>query len=77
MPQVLADLFTSKKFLAALLGLVVVIVNHFGMNLDTDALMTALSPIIAYIVGQGIADHGKEQAIVNAKQNQGVSAHKL
>jgi len=57
-------LLTSKKFIAALVGLGVVVVAHFGLTLDQESIMVALSPILAYIVGQGIADTGKEKAKV-------------
>ena len=57
-------LFTSKKFIASLIGVGVVIGAHFGLALDQESIMVALSPILAYILGQGIADTGKEKAKV-------------
>jgi hypothetical protein len=57
-------LFTSKKFLVALVGLVVATTAHFGLNLDEAAILTLLTPILAYIGAQGIADFGKEKAKV-------------
>jgi len=33
----------------------------FGLNIPTQDLFTMLSPAMAYIVGQGIADNGKER----------------
>ncbi len=56
------DLLRSKKFQAASLGLIVAIGGHFGFDLDSDILLTVLSPILAYIAGQGLADFGKERA---------------
>ncbi len=52
----------SKKFQAAVVGLVVAIAGNVGLDLDEVALMTILSPILAYIAGQGLADIGKEKA---------------
>lgn len=54
-------LFESKKFLAALAAFIAVIVSHFS-GLPTETIITAVSGIMAYIVAQGIADHGKEAA---------------
>ena len=55
------DLLRSKKFQAALVGLVVVIGKHFIPELDEMAAVVILLPILVYILGQGIADVGKER----------------
>ena len=57
-------LLKSKKFLMAILGVAVAIAARFGLNLDTAALYAVVSPIIAYIIGQGLADTGKEKAMI-------------
>jgi hypothetical protein len=59
--KTIRDLFGSKKFLAALVGLIVWIASVAGFDLDPDAVdkMLALT-IVPFIIGQGIADHGKE-----------------
>lgn len=54
------ELLKSKKFQAAVVGLVVAILSHFGLDVDNATVMTILSPILAFILGQGIADAGKE-----------------
>ena len=64
MNEVFTALLTSKKFMAALAGLFVGFASKIGLNLPAEDIVTLLSPIIAYIVGQGIADHGKEKAAV-------------
>ena len=56
----LTDLLTSKKALAALTGVVVALGARVGLHLDSEAIQTILLPIIAYILGQGAADFGKE-----------------
>jgi uncharacterized membrane protein YoaK (UPF0700 family) len=50
----------SKKFIAAAIGVVVWLVGKLGAHLDSTELTEAITPLLAYIVGQGIADHGKE-----------------
>ena len=53
-------LIGSKKFQAAVIAVVVMVGAEIGLDLDTEALLAIVSPLIAYILGQGIADHGKE-----------------
>lgn len=62
------DLLRSKKFQAALLGLVVAVAGHYGLNLTDETLWAILSPILVYIGAQGLADAlpGKEKALVEA-----------
>lgn len=50
----------SKKALAALAGVVVALAAKAGFDLDTEAVLAIVSPVIAYILGQGAADFGKE-----------------
>ena len=59
-------LLTSKKFQAAVIGVVVMVLGEVGLQLDPDTLLLVVSPIIAYIVGQGVADIGKGKAEVEA-----------
>ncbi|MHA1942362.1 MAG: hypothetical protein ACW97P_11685 [Candidatus Hodarchaeales archaeon] len=54
------DLLKSKKFQAALAGVIVVVVISFIPEIDETALTEIVALIIAYIVGQGLADFGKE-----------------
>lgn len=58
----LKTLLTSKKFRAAIAGVVVALIAKLGIELDTDAVAIIISPILAYIIGQGVADHGKSRA---------------
>lgn len=53
------DLFASKKFLVALVSVIAHVAGRYGFDVDQEAMITILSPLYAYIVGQGIADHGK------------------
>lgn len=64
MPQVIRDLLASKKFLVSLVGVLVWALAKVGFSVDSDALLLVLSPFYAYVLAQGIADHGKEAAKV-------------
>ena len=53
------QLLTSKKFTAMVIGIAATfLATRFG--LDEAATQEVMKVIIAYIIGQGIADHGKE-----------------
>lgn len=61
--KIMIELFKSKKFLAALAGAAVVVLNKaIGLELPEADVLKILGVIASYIVGQGIADHGKEKA---------------
>lgn len=62
----LKSLLTSKKFLVAALACIVWGVGKLGVHLDNDALLGAVTPLWAFVIGQGIADHGKEAAKIDA-----------
>ena len=69
MGKAITDLFQSKKALAAMAAVIVGLAAKLGFEISTDELLPILSPLMAYIVGQGIADHGKERAKVEAAQS--------
>lgn len=64
----LKDAFTSKKFLAAVVGAIVVAFGQ-GVGLSDEQSMKISAMVVAYIVGQGVADHGKEKVRLEAKLN--------
>lgn len=66
MKDLLASLFSSKKFLVMLAGIILAIASQLGLNIDPKLLDQILTMVSVYIVGQGIADHGKEAAKVAA-----------
>lgn len=41
-------------------------VMKLGFNVDSETVGLIVTPIIAAIIGQGVADHGKEAAKVEA-----------
>ena len=65
----MADLCKSKKALTAIAAVIIAGAAKIGWDVTTDELMPILSPLMAYIVGQGIADHGKERAKVETAQS--------
>lgn len=67
--SVIVEMLGSKKFVAGIVGVLVAGAARIGWHLDVDAIMAILSPLIAAILGQGVADLGKERA-----QIEGVNA---
>lgn len=63
---VILDLLRSKKFVAAIAGVIVAGAARIGWDLDVDAVLTIISPILAAILGQGLSDLGKERAKADA-----------
>jgi len=57
--RMLIEALTSKKAIATVVGLIVVWAGKRGLNLDPDEVTKIVSLIVAYVLGQGVADHGK------------------
>jgi hypothetical protein len=54
--------YHSKKFWASAIAVTVPMSNHwFGWGMDVDSVITMMTPILAYILGQGMADMGKNK----------------
>lgn len=66
--DLLKSLLGSKKFVAMLVGVIVVIVGKAGFDVDQTTIAEIVGLIVAFIVGQGVADAGKEKAKIEAKQ---------
>ena len=50
----------SKKFWAACIAVMVPMMNHFmNWNMDHEAVTAMMTPMLAYVLGQGMADLGK------------------
>ena len=64
MGKAISDLVQSKKALIAIATMLAGGLAHLGWNMSPADILPILSPLMAYIVGQGIADHGKERAKV-------------
>jgi hypothetical protein len=61
MGEMLKGLIGSKKAAAMAAGVVMAAIGK-KIGLDEQAVTSIVATIIAYVVGQGIADHGKEAA---------------
>ncbi|MDE2645281.1 MAG: hypothetical protein OXI05_05530 [Bacteroidota bacterium] len=57
----LRDLFKSKKAIATIMGLLVTLLEGVGLDIPQDTLVAVVGLIAVYVVGQGVADHGKEK----------------
>ncbi len=57
----------SKKALMALVAVAVWIGGKAGLHLDNTELLGAVTPLWTYVLGQSIADHGKEAAKIAAE----------
>lgn len=61
--KMLIEAATSKKALAAIAGVLIVFFKKWGLDLSEDAVNQLLQTIAAYIIGQGIADMGKNKEV--------------
>jgi len=60
--RLVAEVLTSKKAIATLAGVLIVATNRIGLQLPEDAVTQIIGAIAAYVVGQGLADLGKNAA---------------
>ena len=65
----LKELASSKKALATLAATGVSLLAKLGFDISTEELMPILAPLVAYIIGQGIADNGKSAAKIKDRQD--------
>lgn len=67
--SLLASLAGSKKFAALALGLLLLLCVHALLEAEQARSLSekATALIAAYLIGQGVADHGKEAALTGAK----------
>jgi hypothetical protein len=62
MPQVLKELFASKKFWSAVVGILAVLIGKIGWNVSEEVLWQIVTIIGTLLGAQGLADIGKERA---------------
>ena len=67
MKEVLKALFSSKKFLALIAGLASWLVAKAGLDIPSEDLMPLILMLSSYLVGQGVADFGKESAKIHTQ----------
>jgi len=60
MMEAVKGLLRSKKALAMIVGVIATVAGKLGWDIETDQLLLMVSPIIAYILGQSVADHGAQ-----------------
>lgn len=60
--SIIRDLFNSKKFVTALLGVATAIALRLGVSeIQVEEILAILSPFLTYIGAQGFAD-GRQSA---------------
>lgn len=64
--DLIKSLLSSKKFIAAIIGVVIAIAARYGFNVDPDLVREIVAILIAFILSQGISDFGKESARITA-----------
>ena len=57
--KLFAEVLTSKKAIATIAGVLLVMTNKIGLNLPEEAVTQVVAAIAAYVVSQGLADFGK------------------
>ena len=67
MKQAFKDMFASKKLLVAITAVLVSVGAKVGLNVGNDVLLPVVVLVASYIVGQGIADAGKEKAKIEGE----------
>lgn len=71
------DKLTSRKFWAAVIGVVISVMVLFGYSEDetdkTVALVTACGTLVAYIVGEGMTDatHNRNEGEADDSKREG------
>lgn len=60
-------LLSSKKAVTAIIGMICTIAMKLGFSVDNETVALVLTPLIALIIGQGVADHGKPAAEAKIK----------
>lgn len=66
-----AALFTSRKFVAFLVGLLLTYLSKKGIVLPPDMAEEVVGLAVAYILGQGLADYKKEAAKLQSQSDAG------
>jgi hypothetical protein len=62
--KTLAALLSSRKFLVMAASVVAYGASRLGLNISAEEALPAIGLVGTYIIGQGIADNGKERAQV-------------
>lgn len=65
--QVIIGLLSSKKAVMGISAAIAAGTMKLGFNVSSETVGLIVSPIVAAIIGQGVADHGKEAAKAEVK----------
>jgi len=57
--NIVKQILQSKKALAAIAGVIVILAGKIGLDLPDETALEITGIVIAYILGQGIADVNK------------------
>ncbi|MCP4172206.1 MAG: hypothetical protein GY758_15690 [Fuerstiella sp.] len=60
--NVIKQLLASKKAIAAIAGVLVILAGRIGLNLPEETALEITGIVIAYLLGQGLADVNKPVA---------------
>lgn len=63
------EILQSKKFVAAIIAAIAAGIASY-LDMPVEQVTAIVSPFVAYIVGQGLADIGKEKAKVENGKNE-------
>ena len=61
--KLLAEILTSKKAIATMAGVLIVMTNKIGLQLPEEAVTQIVAAIAAYVVSQGLADFSKNAVL--------------
>ncbi len=63
---VIKSLFSSKKFVAMLTGVLATLIGKIGFDVSTETINQVVALVGTYVVGQGVADHGKHRPVAKS-----------
>jgi len=61
--KLLSEVLTSKKAIATVAGVLIVMTNKIGLQLPEEAVTQIVAAIAAYVVSQGLADFSKNAVL--------------
>jgi cyanophycinase-like exopeptidase len=64
--QVVIGLLSSKKAVMGISAAIAAGTMKLGFGVSSETVALIVGPVVAAIIGQGVADHGKEAAKVTA-----------
>ena len=62
----IVEMLTSKKFVTSVASLIAGFTARIGYDVPVEDVVVLIGPAISYVIAQGIADHGKSKAKIDA-----------